>query len=113
MYKPEQLEKLPKWAQTEIAVLEMRVRELTQTIQEISPDSNTKVVAQITSEHKLFLPNRTHVKFYVGDGPFDYIEIGLRINRDNSENVYVSTGHGMISICPTSGNAIFIEQDKR
>ena len=113
MYKPEQFEKLPKWAQTEISVLEMRVRELNETIQQLSSDSNTKVVAQIGSEHKLYLPNNTHVKFFVGSGPFDYIEIGLRVNRDESKNVYVNTGHGMIAVLPTSGNAVYIEQDKR
>jgi len=105
-YTPEQLNKLPKWAQEEIKVLEMRVSELTKKIDEYKGKEETNTYIR-DGLSKIPLPNNSSVEFQVGKGKQN--KVVVYVNRDGFVDVNTDSRIGQTTvIMPRAANSFFV-----
>ncbi len=103
----ENVSKLPKWAQSKIQVLEMRVSELKSTLAQLSSKepTDTIIVNYGVDEPDTNLPNHSHIEFRPKDG--DPIEVYLR--HDDPTTITVSASRfGGLKVLPVATNVIRI-----
>jgi len=101
-YTEEQFNKLPKWAQSEIRVLEMRNRDLKETLQEYEGKAETNTYL-ITGMDKTPLPNNAHVEFHSGQDV-----VSVYIQKDGTIDVNAN-GSGEMVILPRAANSFYIK----
>jgi hypothetical protein len=110
--KAARYERLPKWAQEEIALLEMRLKEACaeRDAAIAAPQSNVAIrrwAAEPGEPKERWLPENAEVTFYVGKSRD---RIAVRIS-DNG--VTVNAWCGMLRVSPRAANSILIEAADR
>ena len=105
-YQKEQLEKLPKWAQTEIRSLENSVKYLEQQISELigESESNTYLVEGLNKKH---LINNAKIQFEIGHNNMNKVNVCVHPNGMINVNTDSRLGHTMV-IMPRAANAFYI-----
>lgn len=106
-------ERLPKWAQSELGRLRMRLREAERTIRDLQgdiPDSDTFASVSGVLSEDVPLPRGARVSFRLkGDERHrDTIVAYLTRSRWDGPRLYVS-GTQQIRVHPQSGNSIAVE----
>ena len=98
--------RLPKWAQRRIKILErkfLEAEERAETLrQQLSGEKETKVIANYYhDEEKQFLPDRTEIRFVLGDKSENYIEVSVR------HGLLLIRGNRSILLHPEASNSIY------
>jgi Leucine-rich repeat (LRR) protein len=105
-YTKEQLEKLPRWAQSEIKSLEIYKNSLEQRIKEFAGESETNTFLRDGLE-KLPLQNNAIVEFKTGEQNLNSLTVYVRndglIDLDTDSRL----GHTMV-IMPRAANSFYI-----
>jgi hypothetical protein len=107
-------DRLPKWAREEMNYLRRKVDELNESVDKLSHSnfgSNVGILYAGKDNEDFLLPNNSHIAFYTGDtrSPFpEHISAYLEKDLRGQVSLYLAASDGMISILPSSGNAIRI-----
>jgi len=91
-------DKLPKWAQHEITLLERKIEEL-QKLVDANDNADTNVTHGIMKTYGL--PNNSTVNFHTGNSCFD-----VTIDKNGGIRVYSSD---VLSITPSAVNVVIIK----
>jgi len=103
----ENIDKLPKWAQSKIKVLEMRLAEAKEVIKEIGSKepTDTRILRPLLEGcGDMNLPNHSHIEFRPKDGK--PLEVTLR--HDETRGIVITSGSngGGLRIHPWASNSI-------
>jgi len=109
----ERLQRLPKWAQQELALLQQRLAEATAELRRVAGAEPTRVQVD---------PDRLHgndtgynakddaiVRFRLGDDWQDYLDVNIEKHPTRGRRIIVRGGRLGISVNPESGNVVNIE----
>ena len=111
------IENLPKWAQDELRLQELRLREANKRIRELIDSEPTDVVVDESYGHDLeqerYLPNNSRVRWYLTDGrgaSAPWIEV-----RKEGDWLYVMSDGSRreLAVKPASSNVIRIGEVDR
>lgn len=109
------LHRLPKWAQSRIAVLENRVQHLESKLNEGPEESDT-----FADPYGTFAPGDnqpsgrplgegTIVRFWLGDDRrYKYVDVSAKVTGRGKHYVNVHGGEGALSVRPSSSNVVEI-----
>lgn len=105
----ENVDKLPKWAQSKIKVLEMRLSEATSTLAELGSKepTDTRILRPwVKGRGDLNLPNNSVIEFRPKDGK--PMEVTLR--HDETDGIVITSGSsgGGLRVAPWSSNCVKI-----
>lgn len=107
---PEQIAKLPKWAQDHIRNLEQQASHWRETAKGVFQDTETNVSIQEYCQGQFLtkhLEERVRVRFRVGERSQDYISVGFE-----GEGIYkrlaINSGLGTIAVLPSASNSVGI-----
>lgn len=105
-YTKEQLEKLPKWAQSEIRTLEMVKNSLEQRIMQFSgaAETNTYICNGLS---KMPIQNNARIDFYTDDKKLNKASIYVREDGTIDVNTDSRMGKTMV-IRPRASNSFYI-----
>lgn len=103
MIKDVRLERLPKWAQEEMANLRRRVESLQARLAVLDDNEETAVSHGGYTSKRRFIPDADHVSFATEHGE---IEVGLNVGRDG---IRVSGGAAVLRVTPQAANSIFVD----
>lgn len=82
------VKKLPKWAQSEIEVLQMRLAEAAKKVRAIDEGRKTKVsIIRPLSEHEdkpIYLPDDKTIRFQIGPAEWQWIDVRIRKTSEQS-----------------------------
>ncbi len=116
-YTPEQFNKLPKWAQSELSI-SRREAEYWKIQFKIVSDKESDVSIRYPgddNDERVFVPSEVTIKFKVGPHWADYIEVRLKedynINNQPIKVLHVSGASGFLHVRPQSSNVVDIIQD--
>lgn len=105
-YTKEQLEKLPKWAQSEIKRLEGYTKTLEQRISEMSGESETNTYL-VEGLSKMPLQKNAHIEFQTGKNNLNKLSVYVR--SDGTIDLNADSRLGLdVAILPRAANAFYI-----
>lgn len=113
--------RLPKWAQSELSLLRMRVRaaenryaDLRRMVAGDVPDADTFVDEITTSDDGYPLPVGVRVRFVLNDGEPTARAVRAYVHHDpwRGRRLYLS-GDVALKVLPRAGNVVMIEMDGR
>jgi len=115
-YTPEQFNKLPKWAQSEMSKLQRNEEYWKQECRIVSAkESDVSIRYPGDMDERVFVPSGVSIKFQVGSHWVDYIEVRLKedynINNQSIKVLHVSGASGFLHVRPQSSNVVDIFQD--
>lgn len=105
--KNEQLEKLPKWAQSEIKRLEGLTKTLEQRLSEFNGESETNTYL-VDGLEKKPLMNNAQIEFTTGKNNNNRVTVYVRSNGAVDINTDSRMGHTMV-ILPHAANSFYIK----
>lgn len=105
-YTKEQLEKLPKWAQSEINSLEMYKKSLEQRIKQFEGEAETNTYIREGLD-RMPIQNNAQIEFQTGDRKLNTVSVYVRKDGDIDINSDSRLGHTMV-IMPRAANAFYI-----
>ena len=95
---------LPKWAQSDLAIARRRGDEAEAALKALFPDAETNTHWVESYDKRYPLPNNASIRFQLGPGMFDYIEV----RRDEEEKALYIYGPNTIKMRPATSNAGWI-----
>jgi hypothetical protein len=102
--------KLPKWVQDKIQVLEMRVEEMTKRARAYEEKTPTPVyvrnLSPLPDEKPLYLPADKAIRFLVGKGDWEYIDVRLRRTAEQKEAFVELMAGGDLHLAPEVRNVL-------
>lgn len=105
-YTKEQLEKLPKWAQSEIRSLEIYKKSLEQRIMEFEGKSETNTYLRDGLD-RMPLQNNACIEFQTGDKKQNTATFYIRHDGNIDVNTHSGLGYTMV-IIPRAANSFYI-----
>lgn len=106
-YTKEQLEKLPKWAQSEIKSLEMYKKSLEQRIMQFGGEAETNTYIREGLD-RMPIQNNAQVEFQTGHNNLNTVTVYVRKDGDIDVNTDSRMGHTMV-IMPRAANSFYIK----
>lgn len=109
--------KLPKWAQTEIAVLKRRVKDLEDRIVAIGNPEKALVVATESLSHRgsdIGLGADCRVRFYIGENRRDSYQPYIEVHRNYHSIggwIDIMSGWGSLVIRPQANNFAMVRAE--
>lgn len=102
--------RLPKWAQEEIQVLGMRLEEMTRRARAYEEKKPTPVyirnVSPLPDEKPLYLPSDKAIRFMVGKGDWEYVDVRLRRTAEQQDLFVELMAGGDLHLAPEVRNVL-------
>jgi len=112
---PPKIENLPKWAQDHIGVLNTRLNEARAELNRLGEGQPTKVIVDPYAEMRmagakpLYLTENSLVRFIVGEGREQYIDVSL-----DKQGAGVSVRGGTtVTVTPRASNSVTLDVPER
>jgi hypothetical protein len=105
-YTKEQFEKLPKWAQSEITVLQNTNSSLIESVKQINGESETNVFIRRGLDNQP-LPKNASIEFKTGLRNCNSVRVYVRPDGEIDINTDSRLGHEMV-IRPRAANSFYI-----
>lgn len=105
-FTQEEFNKLPKWAQCKVTVLEREVESLSKKLSDFNGETISNTVRRDCLE-KFPLPNNSQIEFLTGENKTEKVTVYVRSNGFIDVNTDSRTGKRMV-IIPQASNSFYI-----
>jgi hypothetical protein len=109
MSTPEQIAKLPKWAQNEINGLQYAVEYYKKQLVAVHEGTTNVFVERGLKEEDIPLPPNTRIRYQLGPRWDDFISVSIPRDEDQKfygSHVYISSIGGPLSLLPEVSNVV-------